>query len=202
MSSPPAAASAARQLRARLGLGGFQQEDHPNVVEGFPAVACSDTENPDSVEAWVRAADQAAHASPHFGRVWTWTSSICQPWPGHDADRYLGPFTARTANPVLIVGTVADPATPYRGAVTLSRLLPNSRLLTLDGWGHISVVVGSSCVDARVNAYLLTGQVPPRGTVCQPDVIPFAQPASALRAAGRPAAHAALIPPVLRRPGL
>jgi TAP-like protein len=29
-----------------------------------------------------------------------------------------------------------DPATPYRGAVTVDRLLPRSRLLTLAGWGH------------------------------------------------------------------
>jgi hypothetical protein len=41
--------------------------------------------------------------------------------------------------------------------------------------------------------------VPPRGTVCRPDVVPFAQPpaAQAQRAAG--ASKAALIPPAIRR---
>jgi hypothetical protein len=47
-------------------------------------------------------------------------------------------FTTPTANPVLIVGGRFDPATRYQGAVTLARLLPRSRLLTLDGWGHVS----------------------------------------------------------------
>jgi hypothetical protein len=51
-------------------------------------------------------------------------SSICQPWPIRDVDRYTGPFTARTANPVLVVGGRFDPATRYQGAVILSRLLP------------------------------------------------------------------------------
>jgi hypothetical protein len=44
-------------------------------------------------------------------------------------------FTTPTANPVLIVGGRFDPATRYQGAVTLARLLPRSRLLTLDGVG-------------------------------------------------------------------
>ena len=81
-------------------------------------MACSDSDNPDQVGAWKRAADRAA---PYFGRYWTWFSSICQPWPGHDPDRYTGPWTAQTANPVLIIGNRFDPATPYQGAVILAR---------------------------------------------------------------------------------
>jgi hypothetical protein len=51
-----------------------------------------------------------------------------------------------------------------------------------------------------VNSYLLTTRVPPRGTVCQPDVVPFAQPpaAQAVQAAG-PSSKAALLPPAIRR---
>jgi hypothetical protein len=58
----------------------------------------------------------------------------------------------------------------------------------------------SSCIDAHVNTYLLTTRVPPRSTVCQPDVVPFAEPAApaqTLRASG--ASKTALIPPMLRR---
>ena len=50
----------------------------------------------------------------YFGRPWTWTSSICAEWPGSDNDRYTGPFTRATANPVLVVGNRFDPATPYQ----------------------------------------------------------------------------------------
>jgi pimeloyl-ACP methyl ester carboxylesterase len=195
LSRPQAAVVAARSLRARLGA--FQQEDYENVVEGFPGVVCTDTLNPRSVSVWPRVAAAADRRNPYFGRPWTWFSSICVPWKGHDADRYLGPFTARTSNPVLVVGNLDDPATPYHGAVTLSRLLPRSRLLTLAGWGHTSLFA-SSCIDARVNRYLLTSQVPPAGTVCRPDVIPFAQPAAAVASAS-PSAGSVLVPTVLRR---
>jgi pimeloyl-ACP methyl ester carboxylesterase len=197
LTQPQAAAATLRTLRARL--GGFQQEDYPNFVEGFPGVACSETDNPANVGAWARAARASDRRFRYFGRLWTWITSICQPWPGWDADRYDGPWTRRTSNPVLVVGNRFDPATRYQGAVTLANLLPRSRLLTLDGWGHTSLFA-SACIDAHVNAYLLTARVPPRGTVCQPDVVPFAQPAAqAQAAAGGASARVAVIPPLIRR---
>jgi pimeloyl-ACP methyl ester carboxylesterase len=153
---------------------GAFQPGYFNALEGLPGVACSDSDNPDQVNAWQWAADAADRTAPYFGRYWTWFSSICQPWPGQDPDRYTGPWTAQTANPVLVVGNRFDPATPYRGAVTLARLLPRSRLLTLNGWGHTSEGK-SSCIDAHTARYLLTTRVPRPGTVCQPDIVPFAR---------------------------
>jgi pimeloyl-ACP methyl ester carboxylesterase len=196
---PAAAAAGLRALRARL-RAAFQQEDYPNFVEGFPGVSCSETHNPSRVGAWSRAARAQDRRFPYFGRPWTWFSSACQPWPGWDKDHYDGPFTRTTANPVLVVGNLFDPATPYHGAVTVDRLLPRSRLLTLAGWGHTSLFA-SACTDAWVSRYLLTTRVPPRGTVCRPDVVPFAQPATAAQArqAAGASAKAELIPPMLRR---
>jgi pimeloyl-ACP methyl ester carboxylesterase len=197
LTRPQAAAADLQALRARLGAR-FQQEDYPNFVEGFPGVACSETHNPSNVGAWSRAARAQDRQFPYFGRPWTWFTSVCEPWPGWDDDHYDGPWNHRTANPVLVVGNLFDPATPYHGAVTVDRLLPRSRLLTLAGWGHTSLFT-SACIDAHVSTYLLTTRVPPKGTVCQPDVVPFAEPAAAqsLRAGG--ASKAALIPPMLRR---
>jgi pimeloyl-ACP methyl ester carboxylesterase len=198
LAQPEAAAATLQGLRARL--GGLQQEDYPNFVEGFPGVACSETDNPNNVGAWARAARAQDRQFRYFGRLWTWITSICQPWPGWDADRYAGPWTRRTANPVLVVNPRFDPATPIHGAVTLDRLLPRSRLLTLDGWGH-TTLFSSACIDDHVSHYLLTTQVPPRGTVCQPDVVPFAQPAAQAQAttAGGASPRSAVIPPLVRR---
>jgi len=187
-------AAAAKRLRARLGA--FQPEEYLNIVEGFPGVACSETDNPDRFRAWPRAAAAADRTFRYFGRLWTWNSSICLPWPGWDRDRYAGPFTRRTANPVLVIGNHYDPATSYQGAVALDRLLPRSRLLTLAGWGHTSLFL-SACVDAHLNRYLLTTRVPPRGTVCEPNEAPFSAPAA--RTTTRAAAQrTAVIPPLLR----
>ena len=79
---------------------------YPNFIEPFPAVACADSDNPDSYAAW-SAAGAAADASGYFGRIWTWASSICAEWPRSDPDRYMGPFNQVTANPVLVVGTTS-----------------------------------------------------------------------------------------------
>jgi hypothetical protein len=73
---------------------------------------------------------------------------------------------------VLVVGTRWDPATNYDGAVAAARLLPGSRLLSNDNWGHTSY--GSSqCVTGAMDTYLLTQRVPARGAFCHGDVQPF-----------------------------
>ena len=195
LSDPQNAAAALRTLRARL--GGLNHEGgYPNFIEGPPGVFCSDSDNPESVEAWSEAARASDREFPYFGRPWTWISSICEPWPGEDSDRYTGPFTKATHNQVLVIGNKYDPATRYQGAVTLSRLLPKSRLLTLEGWGHTSLFL-SSCIDQKVNRYLLVPWLPSSDATCQPDVVPFAQPQGA---AGKPsgAKQPLVVPPVIR----
>jgi hypothetical protein len=146
-----------------------------NFVEAFPAVACADSINPDSYAAWSAAgADADAHFGT-FGRLWTWASAICADWPNGDADRYLGPWNHSTSNPVLVIGNLFDPATRYQGAVTASQLLPNSRLLTVHGWGHTSLFI-SQCADQVQTRYLVDLTLPPVGTVCEQDRVPFSGP--------------------------
>ena len=68
--------------------------------------------------------------------------------------RPLRPWNRATANPVLVVGNLFDPATPYHGAVTVDRLPPRSRLLTLAGWGHLAVRLGHRCPCEPLPAHL------------------------------------------------
>jgi pimeloyl-ACP methyl ester carboxylesterase len=169
------------QLRTRLGLR-QPQEAYPNVIEGFPSVLCSDSVNPTTFAAWHRAGVQGDR-STYFGRAWTWASSVCRQWPkSAGQNRYLGPWTARTASPVLVVGNYFDPATRYQGAVKASTLLPNSRLLSYAGWGHTAFLSGNYCIDANVVRYVVTLKTPRKGTVCQPTSQPFEAEPSALAA--------------------
>jgi pimeloyl-ACP methyl ester carboxylesterase len=160
-------------LRKSLGLA-QPQEEYPNVVEGFPGVACSDSVNPRRFSAWPAAGRAADARNGYFGRAWTWITSPCAVWPATAGqDRYMGPWTKRTSSPVLVVGNYFDPATRYEGAVKASRLLPNSRLLSYAGWGHTAFFGGNYCIDSHVTRYLLTKQTPAAGTVCQPTFTPF-----------------------------
>jgi pimeloyl-ACP methyl ester carboxylesterase len=105
--------------------------------------------------------------------MWTYAGAACAQWPQRDADRYLGPWDRATAAPALIINSRHDPATPYANAVALQRLMPGSRLLTHEGWGHETLLV-SSCVDRAVERYLTRAELPAPGAVCEPDARPFA----------------------------
>jgi pimeloyl-ACP methyl ester carboxylesterase len=149
---------------------------YQNYIETWPAVLCADSDNPSAYDAWWN----AAHLyDTYFGPLWTYYSSVCAAWPGTHNDRYTGPFTAWTANPVLILNTLFDPATRYENAVRVSELLPSSRLLTVHGWGHTTLFY-SAAADAYVAGYLLTGALPDEGTVCDADVVPFEMAAAAV----------------------
>jgi pimeloyl-ACP methyl ester carboxylesterase len=147
----------------------------PNAFDpAYPAVFCSDSDNPHGPGAWSRAADDADRRLPHIGRASAWWSSICLAWPRLDADRYTGPWTRRTANPVLLVANEYDPQTPLVNARIASTLLPRARLLTIRGWGHTSLRARSSCAEAHISRYLLATRLPRSGTVCPVDSEPFA----------------------------
>ncbi len=85
-------------------------DNYPNFVEGGPGVACSDTNNPSTPGAWATAAAAADREFGYFGRPWTWLSSVCAVWPGADHDRYMGPFTHRTANPAPCANPMSFPS--------------------------------------------------------------------------------------------
>ncbi|MGA5298909.1 alpha/beta hydrolase [Nucisporomicrobium flavum] len=198
----PAAVLGERLAAVRSGLGlSAMQEDYPNDVEGSPGVTCSDTLNPRAFGAWQRAADRAERRYGYFGRIWNWAWSVCRSWPRTAGqDRHLGPWTARTSSPVLVVGNYFDPATHYQGAQAAARLLPHSRLLSYAGWGHAAFFIAhNACVDSHVTHYLVTGQVPPAGLVCRPEGSPFGEASTALDARVRGALPAVTVPDAVRR---
>ena len=73
---------------------------------------------------------------------------------------------------MLVVGNYFDGVTDYAGAVASDELLRNSRLLSYAGWGH-TAYGRSDCVTDYVDGYLLTGALPPAGTVCPANPNPF-----------------------------
>ncbi len=71
-----------------------------------------------------------------------------------------------TNAPIVIIGTTGDPATPYEWAKGLSKLLPNSDLLTFVGDGHTGQGRGNACIDEAVDAYFLRGTLPAENLRC------------------------------------
>ena len=199
LTSPATAAASLNAVQARLGAGSSRRTTPTSSRASPGSPAPRPTTRRTSAPGRGRPGPRTASSPTSAG-----------PGPGSPASASRGragttttttaPGTAPPPTRCWWSAPLFDPATPYHGAVTVDRLLPRSRLLTLAGWGHTSLFV-SACIDAHVSRYFLTTRVPAKGTVCEPDVVPFAEPAAtaqALQATGA-SSKAALIPPMLRR---
>jgi pimeloyl-ACP methyl ester carboxylesterase len=136
---------------------------YSNLLDVFQVVSCNDQKSDPSDAAVAAAATRWATKYPLFG-LWSAASLVqCQPWPKQRHP--VPPETAAGSAPILVVGNLHDPATPYSGAVHLTSTLGTGVLLTWDGQGHTSYGQ-SSCIDAKVNAYLIQKALPASKTTC------------------------------------
>lgn len=138
---------------------------YSNLTAAELAVDCVDRSWPRHLPAWQSAAVSAARAAPMFGEPIMWGSLPCAYWPVRPA----APVRLRGAGapPILVVGNLRDPATPFRWAQALAADLKSGVLLGWNGDGHTAYMMGSSCIDSAVDRYLIS-LVPPRnGTLCQ-----------------------------------
>jgi pimeloyl-ACP methyl ester carboxylesterase len=165
LASAAATTRAAARGTAAAGYSGQEQQ---------LAVVCSDGPNPRDPGAYPGLARRAYARSGGFGTEFTWQSEQCAQWPAAAGqDRYTGPWNRRTAATILLIGNTGDPTTPYQGSVALSRELARARLLTVDGYGHTEQANPSTCALDDEVRYLLTGTLPPAGTICPQDAPPF-----------------------------
>ncbi|GIE95002.1 alpha/beta hydrolase [Paractinoplanes rishiriensis] len=150
---------------------------YDNSFDAYAAVMCTDGRHPARGSAWPKASARADKRATYFGRAWAWASVQCagDNWTVRDEDAYTGPFTKQTRHPVLVVGNFWDPATNYADAVKASRLLPNSRLLSSNNWGH-TAYGSSACATGTTDRYLLYRALPAPGTTCVGDEQPFRKP--------------------------
>jgi TAP-like protein len=138
---------------------------YANLADADTAISCLDRPWPRALATWQAAAKQAATQAPLFGAPIVWGSLTCAYWPVPSYP--LPKITAAGAPPILVVGTLRDPATPYRQAQTLAGDLASGVLLGWNGDGHTAYGEGSTCVNTIVNDYLIDLKVPRSQMVCQ-----------------------------------
>lgn len=130
----------------------------------YLAVRCADHVDPTHTRFYQEGAQRAAEASPLFGGDQVWRMLPCAFWP--ETEVMPTGITAPMAPPILVIGTLGDPATPYVWAQELSERLASATLLTYEGGGHTAYAAGRPCVDRAVDTYLLSGVLPAPGTLC------------------------------------
>ncbi|QNF93711.1 MULTISPECIES: alpha/beta hydrolase [Janibacter] len=130
-----------------------------NMLEALPAVSCLDTpDGPGDPDDLVARAEKEA---PIWGRALA-SESPCAQWP-IDPTNTPHEVDAEGADPILVVGTTRDPATPYEWAQRLHEQLADSALITHEGDGHTAYMRQNSCVDEAVDEFWLTGTTPDGG---------------------------------------
>jgi pimeloyl-ACP methyl ester carboxylesterase len=152
-------------------------------------IGAAEQDYPRDLRTYLRAGQQSWDQHEHFWFNNGYVELNYGLYPVRDRDAFDGPFRLpRSAVTPLVVGTTYDPATPYRGARNLVRELGDARLLTMRGDGHTAYGGESSCIDAKVEAYLEDGTLPPAGTQCRQQTTFSAPVAAASRMLSAPSA--------------
>lgn len=141
-----------------------------NSQDVYSAVTCVEGDLGIDGVAPLDSLTQIRDAAPILGDYFAYDDTIildvlCSNWPTPVAEQ-PSVFDAEGADPILVIGTTNDPATPYANAVSLSKQLSSGVLLTYEGEGHTIYGQGVACVDGTVDAYLLEGIVPSSDPMC------------------------------------
>jgi pimeloyl-ACP methyl ester carboxylesterase len=142
---------------------------YSNLAPANVAINCADDPSEMSLEEVREHQDEFVAASPVFGSYMVWGLSGCTGWPFQESSEPPVYSAPDAAEPLLLVATTGDPATPYAGAVHMQEVIGGpgvAPLLTYEGEGHGAYSSGDACVTEAVNNHLLRGEVPPDGTTC------------------------------------
>ena len=139
------------------------------------AIACADGDDQSFMtksqfaEYW----HDLAKRSPSIGPMWAMFRMYCVHYKTRPVHRFTAPFRANTSHPILMIGNTYDPVTPLKNAFKMSKGYPGSVVLTQNSTGHTSGSAYSSCTVGHIRKYFHTGELPEKGTVCEPDELPF-----------------------------
>lgn len=139
---------------------------YSDSLEQYQAIFSIDNPFPRELSYYEGKAAAFSLSAPRLGAAFPYSALPSALWP-YEAERVPAPALAGGSNPIVVVGTTRDPATPYAWAVSLSDQLENGVLLTRKGQGHTGFAGKSSCIDAAVSKYLIELVPPMDGTVCE-----------------------------------
>lgn len=136
-----------------------------NENDALQVISCLDQNKLETVSVFKRDAAEFSKKAPIFGPYLAYAGLACRYFPKLSTVEQIKIESLKT-KPILVIGTTRDPATPYKWAQSLAKVLDGSILITLDGDGHTGHGRGSICVDSAVDRYFLTGITPESALFC------------------------------------
>lgn len=137
------------------------------IHDSHPAILCADNRSGGTEADWHTNYEFIKQELELFGEYLGYSEVMCSVWPFEPRVGEME-FTAAGSEPILVVGTLYDTATPYFWAEAMAAGLENGALLTVDGQGHTAYsAFASACVVDAVDRFLIDGIVPAEGKVCK-----------------------------------
>jgi pimeloyl-ACP methyl ester carboxylesterase len=143
----------ADEYTGRLEDGSYRS----NEFDSAAIIDCLDFTDARSIREMKIDAKIFSKQAPLFGPYLAYSGLGCKYFHAPTATK-IGP--TKTANPIVIIGTTGDPATPYQWAKGLNKILTNSILISLTGDGHTGQGQGNTCVDGKVDDFYLKNTIP------------------------------------------
>lgn len=125
----------------------------------YAAVTCLDSPIPDGAAGWDKLVQDLTKIAPRLGASIANELRPCAYWPV-EPQPVIGPApTVDRDEPVLVVGTTGDAATPVENAKRVASALGDAKLLLTDGVHH-TAFGQDSCASDVINRYLVDGTTP------------------------------------------
>ena len=137
-----------------------------NDFDSGAVIDCLDWRDRRSNDQYTADAKEFTAKAPIFGPYIAFSGMHCQFFPQPSTQRAPNTLTEIKTAPIIVIGTIRDPATPYIWSRSLAKIFTGSRLISLDADGHTGHGRGSACVDDAVDEYLLTGTLPTADLSC------------------------------------
>ena len=142
----------------------------------FSANRCLDFPDTGNQASWDAALTSYRSDYPVFHTILPQHDAYCHGW-GHTSKSKSVDVDVDATNPVLVIGILHDPTTPYPWSKALVSRLRNSHLLSVDMYGH-GATGPNSCTTTKVNDYFVKGALPSDGEVCAANPKPQAEEAT------------------------
>jgi len=141
-----------------------------NSFEVYTATLCLDDDFQTDAYTVRDGLDVISAAAPLVGGPFAYddyghVETACTLWPYPPKPKPEN-FDAAGADPILVIGTTNDPATPYSWAVSLADQLSSGVLVTYNGEGHTAYGRSNDCITSTVDEYFINGTVPTSDPDC------------------------------------